>query len=152
MTPPEQPTLSENQDRERTNTESSHPASWLNFSCHPPSRRCRCCDWMEKRAFYTKGEKVPMKWHIAPQQQHAKWLWVSPPGQDNKTLKNGTDAKGGCTVFVGVQGQPRSGARGAAPCCGKAAISERGEISLCGDKPSAERTTPARVYKCALSS
>ena len=21
---------------------------------------------MEKRAFYTKGEKVPMKWHIAP--------------------------------------------------------------------------------------
>ena len=39
-----------------------------NFSCHLPSRRCRCCDWMEKRAFYTKGEKVPMKWHIAPQQ------------------------------------------------------------------------------------
>ena len=35
-----------------------------------------------------------------------------------------------------------SGARGAAPCCGKAAISERGEISLCGDKPSAERTRP----------
>ena len=28
-----------------------------------------------------------------------------------------------------------SGARGAAPCCGKAAISERGESSLCGDKP-----------------
>ena len=35
-----------------------------------------------------------------------------------------------------------SGARGAAPCCGKAAISERGESSLCGDKPSAERTHP----------
>ena len=35
-----------------------------------------------------------------------------------------------------------SGARGAAPCCGKAAISERGESSLCGDKPSAERTRP----------
>ena len=35
-----------------------------------------------------------------------------------------------------------SGARGAAPCCGKAAISERGESSLCGDTPSAERTRP----------
>ena len=35
-----------------------------------------------------------------------------------------------------------SGARGAAPCCGKAAISERGESTLCGDKPSAERTRP----------
>ena len=32
-----------------------------------------------------------------------------------------------------------SGARGAAPCCGKAAISECGEISLCG---AAERTRP----------
>ena len=50
---------------QRKNTESSHPASRLTFSCHPP-RRCRCCDWMEKRAFYTKGEKAPMKWHIAP--------------------------------------------------------------------------------------
>ena len=35
-----------------------------------------------------------------------------------------------------------SGARGAAPCCGKVAISERGESSLCGDEPSAERTRP----------
>ena len=33
-------------------------------------------------------------------------------------------------------------ARGAAPCCGKAAISPRRESSLCGDKPSAERTRP----------
>ena len=45
-----------------------------------------------------------------------------------------------------------SGARGAAPCCGKAAISERGESSLCGDKALGRAHTPARVYKCALCS
>ena len=45
-----------------------------------------------------------------------------------------------------------SGARGAAPCCGKAAISERGESSLCGDKALGRAHTPVRVYKCALSS
>ena len=51
---------------QRKNMESSHPASRLNFSRNPPLRRCRYCDWMEKRAFHTKGEKTPMKWHIAP--------------------------------------------------------------------------------------
>ena len=30
--------------------------------------------------------------------------------------------------------------------------SERGEISLCGDKALGRAHTPARVYKCALSS
>ena len=45
-----------------------------------------------------------------------------------------------------------SGARGAAPCCVKAAISERGESSLCGDKALGRAHTPVRVYKCALSS
>ena len=43
-----------------------------------------------------------------------------------------------------------SGARGAAPCCGKAAISERGESSLCGDKPSAERTRPQGCISAPL--
>ena len=45
-----------------------------------------------------------------------------------------------------------SGARGAAPCCGKAAISERGETSLCGDKPSAERTRPQGCISAPLCS
>ena len=43
-----------------------------------------------------------------------------------------------------------SGARGAAPCCGKAAISERGVKSLCGDKPSAERTRPQGCISAPL--
>ena len=29
---------------------------------------------MEKRAFYTKGEKVPMKWHIAPSNSTLSYL------------------------------------------------------------------------------
>src|SRR5699024_10701150 len=67
---------------------------------------------------------------------------VSPPGYDNKTRKNSTVAGAG-VLFLWVCRDSRvSGARGAAPCCGKAAISERGESSLCGDKPSAERTRP----------
>ena len=35
-----------------------------------------------------------------------------------------------------------SGARGAAPCCGKAAISERGKVPCAEITPSAERTRP----------
>src|SRR5699024_12421204 len=69
-------------------------------------------------------------------------LRVSPPAKDNKTRKNGTDGGAGVLFLWACRDSRVSGARGAAPCCGKAAISERGESSLCGDKPSAERTRP----------
>ena len=58
-----------------------------------------------------------------------------------KRRKGARVSGGDLKAFHALKRRPSRQAR-PAPCCGKAAISKRGESSLCGDKPSAERTRP----------